>query len=233
MDNSLALHLQSQINEINSRLNERQAPAPLDIMTLAHSWADDFQGDSIDARWNPGTTGVGSIAPVLQANAPSRVLFDTGAVAIGASSFLNEAATFKYSPAAGISLFCILKQSNSLTNVIADVLKLSDGTANNNVMIRHNSAVGGNYFLRTVSGGVASSVDMGKAADITTYHTFALTLRTGVLRGRIDGGILFELTTNIPTVDLGIRYEIADQTAAASKQMELDLHFSCPGVVLF
>jgi len=99
--------------------------------------------EQINARWNPAAVGVGAIAPVLQANSPSRVLFDTGAGAIGASSLLNEAATFKYSPAAGISMFCILKQSNSLTNVVADVLRLSDGTVNNNVMIRHNSAVVG------------------------------------------------------------------------------------------
>jgi hypothetical protein len=225
--------LQRQITDLRRELDEFRAYSRLDIMTLAQCWPDHFYGDQINARWNPAAVGVGAIAPVLQANSPSRVLFDTGAGAIGASSLLNEAATFKYAPAAGISMFCILKQSNSLTNVVADVLRLSDGTVNNNVMIRHNSAVGGNYFLRTVSGGVASSVDMGVAADITTYHTFALTLRTGVLRGRIDGGVVFQLTTNVPTANLGIWYEIADQTAAASKQMELDLHFSCPGVVLF
>ena len=225
--------LQRQISDTRRELDEFRAYSRLDIMTLAQSWPDHFHGDSIDARWNPGAAGAGAVAPALQANSPSRLLFDTGAVAIAASSFLNEAATFKYAPSAGISMFCILKQSASLTNVVADVLRLSDGTANNNVMIRHDSAVGGNYFLRSVSGGVASSVNMGVAADITTYHTFALTLRTGVLRGRIDGGILFELTTNIPTANLGIRYEIADQTVLGSKQMELDLHFSCPNVVLF
>lgn len=233
MDDQAYRALQKQIDDMRREFHEFRAYSRLDLLTLAHSWPDDFHGDSINPRWNPAAVGVGAIVPVLQANSPSRLLFDTGAVAVGASSILNEAATFKYAPSAGISMFCILKQSASLTNVVADVLRLSDGTVNNNVMIRYNSAVGANYFLRTVSGGVASSVDMGVPADLTTYHTFALTLRTGVLRGRIDGGILFELTTNIPTANLGIWYEIADQTVLGSKQMELDLHYSCPGVVLF
>lgn len=233
MDDQAYRNLQNQINDMRQELHEFRAHAPLDIMTLASSWCDHFQGDSIDTRWNAAAAGVGALAPALQVNSPSRLLFDTGAGAIAASSFLNEGVTFKYAPSAGISMFCILKQSNSLTNVIADVLRLTDGTANNNVMIRHNSAVGGNYFLYAISGGVTTSLDMGVAADITTYHTFALTLRTGVLRARIDGGILKEITTNVPTANLGILYSIADQTVLGSKQMELDLHFSCPGVVLF
>lgn len=229
---SLALELTKHVADLRSKDRDRDSKPVIGLdlfIALAQAWGDPFGGDSLDTRWATAVTGTG-VAAAIQATSPSRVLMDTGTTN-GSNSDLQENALYKWSAADKFTLLTRAKLS-STASIAGSVCRVSRVAATDDIVIWHNTAVmSGSFTLRCTAAGVSTDSAEIATAD-TNWHTFALSVKTGSARARVDGGVVTEITTNVPTVDMQILKRITC-LIGASKTMELDYVIMVPGYNLF
>lgn len=176
---------------------------------------DDFFG-ARDARWTFGGTG-GTYTQNNEANG-------TGTMATGATNNNSGQLSFNGKNCFKASMSPRVKVRAKISTTTK--IKFFAGLwvdSNNAIAFQYNvTTPAANFSCTCVSGGTASSVDSGVAAD-TNYHDFEFdTTSTSSVAFYIDGSLVATISTNIPT---GVLEPIVliQAKEAADKQLTIDL----------
>lgn len=178
------------------------------------SFSDDFLGIAFDARWSTSFT-----SPGFRELSTSPSIGGWGRLAVTNSALGNARMRLGEDP--GTGLFNLLNFAASKTTIAETIVFLNLATDVQATIgfigLNDPTNVGGallfsapsfQWILQTVAGGNATTVNTGFTHIPGTAFKVRIELSTTAVNAYINGNLLAQITTNIPTTGLAWEYQV-------------------------
>lgn len=178
---------------------------------------DEFYPPALNNQWTTSTSGTGSLIELILATGGQVLVRAGNAAGRFAELYFGGAVAWQTVSATTKRISMRAKYDGTSNATVEFEAHYAD--ASNYVLLR--AAWGGNWFLRTMSGGVETAVDTGVALD-TSWHVFRIDVGSGQVDAYIDGVLKATSTTNIPTATGTVSIWVSATGTGGTKNLSID-----------